>query len=209
MAKSEQIGVLFVRCGSTEWDDAGRLQGETDLPLSESGRSAFAASLDGMLDQPGAFPIGLVLHGPDEASAQTAEILAARTDARARRIDGFREMDLGLWEGLRNEELQDRYPSAHRQWMEDPTSVTPPDGDNLADAEARLMTALAKALERPGRQGVAIVLRPLSFALMQCWLDGEPPSHLMRIAEESPGSVRTVLTRERLRAALESLRANA
>jgi len=209
MAKQDQIGVLFVRSGSTEWDDAGRLQGETDLPLSESGRGVFAAGLDAVLEQSEPFPIGVALHAPDEASAESAAMLAMRAGVRAKRIDGLAEIDLGLWEGLRCEELEERYPTAYGQWVEDPTSVTPPDGPTLVEVEARLLATLIKALDRPGRQGVAVVLRPLSYALMLCWLDGEAPRHLAQMSEESPACVWATVSRERLRAALEALRANA
>lgn len=50
MTKPGTVTLTLVRSGATEWDDAGRLQGATDLPMSESGREALLATLDSSLN---------------------------------------------------------------------------------------------------------------------------------------------------------------
>jgi len=49
MAKKDQIDLLLVRSGRTEWEEAGRLQGQADLPLSEAGREVVLANLRHLL----------------------------------------------------------------------------------------------------------------------------------------------------------------
>jgi broad specificity phosphatase PhoE len=160
------LNLVLVRSGRTEWDLAGRLAGHSDHPLSDSGREELLAAIDAA-ELP---PIGLVLHGPDEASASTATILAAKTGApRTRGLAGLTEVDLGLWCGLGAGVLEDRYCSAFRQWRDDPSAVSVPEGEPIGDAESRVAKAVAGAVERvkPNGHAVAIVLRPVVFQLLR------------------------------------------
>lgn len=197
------IELVLVRSGATDWDDGGRLQGDTDLPLSEPGREALNAALDlGLVDA--ASGAAVVLHGPDEASRQTAHEAAIRLSARTREVAGLRDVNLGLWAGLRDAELAERQPSLHRQWRDDPASVTPPEGENLADAEDRALAALAKALSRTTRGPVVVVLRPMLHALLRSWLRQEPMSRLWEVADGAPAIERLQVDRDSLTTARAS-----
>lgn len=195
MGKQPATEVLLIRSGETDWDDAERLQGETDLPMSEAGRAAMTALSGTLADE----PIETVYCGPDEASVATARAIASHTGARVRRLASLGEMRLGLWEGLREAELLERYPKAYQQWREDPTAVTPPEGDTLANVSDRIITAASKALERAGKGGrVAFVLRPLAMGILAGWLRGRGLSELWKTRE----SLEPI---ERLRVAVDDL----
>ncbi len=201
MTKAGNLTLTLVRSGATEWDDAGRLQGSTDLPMSESGREALVASLDTSLNGQ-AKALTLILHAPDEASRQTAQAIVERGGARRREVEDLQDMDLGLWAGLRESELIERHPTLLRAWREDPGSLTPPDGENLVDAEERIITALSRAVSKAGKGPVAIVLRPLAFAIVRCWLQERPLAELWRVTEDAP----TIETLEVDRSRLDSVR---
>lgn len=170
------LNLMLVRSGRTEWDLAARLAGLSDHPLSESGREELLAALDAT-----ALPrVGVVLHGPDEASSATAAIVAEKAGARTREIGALKEADLGLWCGLGAGDLEERYCSAFRQWREDPSAVNVPEGEPAAEAEARVAKAVVGALERvkPGGRSVAIVLRPVAFQLLRRRLLARPLSEV-------------------------------
>ena len=59
-------------------------------------------------------------------------------------IPDLGEMALGLWEGLRNEELENRYCSAGRLFLDDPTGVHAPEGDEFQEYASRVQTAMAR-----------------------------------------------------------------
>ncbi|RMD62226.1 MAG: histidine phosphatase family protein [Planctomycetota bacterium] len=180
MAKSPAIEVLLIRSGETDWDDAERLQGETDLPMSESGREAMAALTRSLAEQ----PLETIYCGPDEASLETARLLAEQTGARVRKIPDLAEMRLGLWEGLREAELLERYPKAYQQWREDPTSVTPPEGDTLLAVAERTLAAAEKALERSQRGAVAFVLRPIVRSVLAAALQQRSLASIWKLREQ-------------------------
>ncbi|MBL0921180.1 MAG: histidine phosphatase family protein [Phycisphaerales bacterium] len=208
MSKPGTLTLTLVRSGATEWDDAGRLQGSTDLPMSESGREALAACLEHSLNGQ-AKALTLVLHACDEASVQTAQAIVDRGGARRREAPGLCDMDIGLWAGLREAELFERHPTLFRTWREDPGSITPPDGENLIDAEERILGALSRSLSKVSRGPVAVVLRPFARAVVRCRLQDRPLAELWKAADEAQPIETFEVPRSRLEPVRTGLRAGA
>lgn len=198
MAKREQFDVLLVRSGATAWEEASRIQGHTDLPLSPAGETRTGESLAGV----DCAKLTLILHSPDEASARTAELVRARCaeGARTKAVSGLKEMDLGLWEGMLEDEARDRFAKAFAQWRSDPTAVTPPDGESLAEFEARLLPALRKALDKGASERVGVVVRNLAFGVLRCRLTDEPLSKLWTALAGAPTAEWLACDRSRLEA---------
>ena len=80
--------VWLIRHGRTEWNDTGRYQGQTDLPLSNEGAAELARA---------DFSPKTVYVTPLKRTQETARILFP--DARQIVIDDLREMDFGAFEG--------------------------------------------------------------------------------------------------------------
>jgi len=205
MAKTGEIDLLLVRSGRTEWDDGGRVQGVTDLPMSESGRSALRASLEDVLH--GRFTLSTVYCAPDEASRESARMLAEAAGAKVRVMNELGAMNLGLWEGMLETALEERYPTAWKQWQEDPESVNPPEGETFLEMEVRLLEAMSRIVEKAGSRRVAVVLRPIEFGLACCRLADKPASELCRELEDGPDVRPFVVNRAGLRELAEALRA--
>lgn len=206
MGKQTGTRIVLVRCGRTEWDDAGRLQGITDLPLSESGRTSLSATLAGAFGDEGWPELAAVYSGMDEASRQTAELLTARTNARQKPQPEFSGMSLGVWEGLLDEELMERFPTCYRHWREDPAAVHPPEGDTFAEATARLIEAIERAASKSRGKPIAIVLRPIEFGLARCLLSGRKTNELWAMIEDGPEVESVTLDPAALRERLEELK---
>ena len=170
MATPAEIDLLLVRCSRTEWDEAHRLGGDCDLPACK----AWGEEITQALHDHDLATVTAVITSPDEASRQTADHIGRLADKKVRTVDDLAEVDLGLWEGQRYSELQDRFPGAFKQWQEDPTSVVPPQGEPMSEAEARLLTALARTLEKLNGKGkhVAVVVRPIAFHVLRNRLQG-------------------------------------
>ncbi len=175
MAKSDQLTFVLVPAGSTAWEEAGRVTGGADLPLCPEGRAQASKAADELA----ARSISLVLHAADDASVETAKLIASATGSgcKTRTVEALAEMSLGLWEGLAAEEFAEKFPTASKQWQEDPASVVPPEGETLSAADERIIASLARALEKTKTGGaVAVVLRPVALGLVRCWLRGLPVS---------------------------------
>jgi broad specificity phosphatase PhoE len=200
MAKSEEIRVLLIRTGQTEWDQAGRLCGATDVPLSEPGKKAAA---DQAADVAGEH-LSTVFCAPDEASMATASEVAKATGAKIKPVEGLSEVNLGLWEGLLESELEDKCPRLYRQWIEDPASVQVPQGECIEDARERIVENLTRALARSRNGAVGVVLRPVAHALVGCEFAGTPSKNVWSMMKAGPASQwrtipRITLTRSKAR----------
>lgn len=185
MAKTRQLRLLVIRSGHTEWDQAGRLGGCADLPLSDQGRAEVLRALAAQA----AGPVTHAFTSDDEASAETCALVVANTGVGIKRIDDLREVSLGLWEGSLAADLEDRCPTAFRRWSEDPISATPPEGEPLEDAAERLWRQVGRLVDRSRSPDavIAVVVRPLAWGVLECLLTGRSLSELWSVVRGSPG----------------------
>ena len=73
---------------------------------------------------------------------ETAQAIEALTGLRPEPTPGLREIYLGEWEGLRTEELAQRFPDAWARWTDDPDWDLVAGGEGAALFETRTATAL-------------------------------------------------------------------
>jgi probable phosphoglycerate mutase len=137
MARPPSLLVL-VRHGETEWNLAGRWQGQTDVPLNAAGRDQareLAARLRGE---------GLVAVASSDLrrARETAELVAAELRLRVHAPDPrLREQSFGAFEGLTGRECEERFPEAWGAYAAD-ARATPPGGETAAEVLARVVPAL-------------------------------------------------------------------
>lgn len=91
--------IAFLRHGPTAWNEAGRIQGHTDIPLSEAGLAKMAG-----LRLP--FTVPRIYSSPLLRARQTAEALGLNN---LMLDDRLREQHWGDWEGLSRDEILARH----------------------------------------------------------------------------------------------------
>jgi len=99
------LDVLILRHGQSEWNAAGRWQGQADPPLSDLGiaQAREAAGVVGAFD-------ALVASDLDRA-VTTARIIADATGlGPVVTDDGLRERDVGEWQSLTRDQIELRWP---------------------------------------------------------------------------------------------------
>jgi len=176
--------LLLIPSGLTDWHEQQRIAGDTDLPLSEEG--VRQAEGHGPLVAP--FNPTAVYSGPGESAKQAAGVIAKNLGLRARSIAALKEVGLGHWQGLTQEEFEDRFERVAKAWENDPLAVTPPEGESLGAAEKRLCDALLKLVKSRPDETIVVVLGPLACAAVRCrfaaegyerfWeFVGEPAAH--------------------------------
>ena len=108
--------LLLVRHGETDWNAAGRLQGHTDRPLNDYGRSQAEALAETLA----ADEIDAVYSSDLARARETADIVAARLGLPVAVHADLREKNWGNWEGLtpaerERVELVGETTAAHRE----------------------------------------------------------------------------------------------
>ena len=128
------LRVCLIRHGSTVWNEEGRIQGRTDIPLSDAGRVQVAAWRlpDGFTDAP-------CWSSPLRRARETAALLGfpdAATDWR------LAEMRWGSFEGRRLAELRDELGDDLADSERRGLDFRPPDGETPREVAARLASFL-------------------------------------------------------------------
>jgi broad specificity phosphatase PhoE len=145
--------LLLVRHGQSTWNQDRRIQGQLDPPLSDVGRRQ-------------AEQLGQRLAGREFAgfyssdlkrAAETAQLVSEALNIAPKPMPELREIYLGQWEGLRTEDLADRFPEAWASWAEEPNWDLVPGGEGSVAFEARVGQAL-DALFRRHPQGDVLVV---------------------------------------------------
>lgn len=133
-----RVAFLYLRHGETDWNEAGRAQGRSDIPLNARGRAqaeAAARVLEGA-------PLDAIVASPLARAAETARIVAGLRGLPVTFADGLREVSFGEREGERMGDWYERWLAGDE---------TPAGAESFAELTARAAGTLAELLV-PGRR---------------------------------------------------------
>lgn len=126
--------ISFLRHGRTEANDNAVYIGKTDLPLSENGRRELEEKYAKYK-----YPkVQKVYSSPLCRAYQSAEILFP--DSEIALVDGLREMDFGIFEGLSVDQCVEL--DTYKEWLKGGLDNPPPNGESARDMIIRCCTAL-------------------------------------------------------------------
>jgi broad specificity phosphatase PhoE len=177
--------VALIPCGVTGWRQKGRLLGRVELEPAPDAQAQFSA----WGEQLRSANLGRIFHAPDRLSTATAQYIARELNIPAKALGALVEVDLGLWAGLTEEELKKRYAKAHRQLVDSPLNVSPPDGEDFSKAADRLRACLKKRVKPNGKGAIGLVMRPLSFAMARYVLGGGQSARIWETSQSDVGPV--------------------
>src|SRR3954470_15103301 len=165
---------LLIRSGTTLYDEQNRVQGILDVPLSERGRAEAARLAESLPAACDGAPLCALYCGPGESVVRTAEAVGRALGLRPKRIDHLRNLDQGLWQGLQFDEIKRRNVKVFRQWLDDPVTVCPPQGETIASAQERIKQALRPLIRRHHDEAIGIVAGEPIAQLIACYLRRDP-----------------------------------
>ena len=101
------VNLLVVRHAASVWNLEGRWQGQADPPLAEQGAAQARLAAASLGD------VSCIVSSDLRRASSTAEIIAEALGAGPVTIDaGWRERDVGRWQGLTTAEIESQYPGA-------------------------------------------------------------------------------------------------
>ena len=145
--------IYLVRHAETDWNKEKRYQGGKDIPLSNSGIEQ-ARQLARRLSR---VKFDLVYSSPLRRARQTAELLIRGSSPPIILEPAFREINHGLWEGLRVEEIAERFSQEFRLWKEKPHLVKMPQGESLHDLRRRVLPRFLELVDQAQEERILIV----------------------------------------------------
>src|SRR5436190_12423208 len=161
--------VIIIQAGPTPWDEESRISGSHSFPLTDEGKQQIAAVVDSLPAEIAA------VYRPDESEAcdEVAQLVAKAFKLKPKLEEDLRAVHLGLWEGLRHEELRRRFETSFPQWEKDPPTIMPPDGESSEQAMTRIAAALKKILRRNRGKTIVLAMRPMAMQIAAGILRGE------------------------------------
>lgn len=160
----------LVRHGQTDWNSEKRYQGQTDIPLNDTGL-AQAFELGKQL---AGIRFNAVYSSDLQRARQTAIILAGHLGSPHYEDARLREAHFGNWEGECYPEIRERYPEIWVRRKLDPNEPVAPGGETLPQVVERMSRVADDIVTSfPGGR-VLVVAHGLSLAVLLCKQQGKP-----------------------------------
>lgn len=145
--------IVYIRHGETEWNLSGKYQGQTDVALSPRGTQ--------QAEQLAAhFPVKNIeaVYTSDLSRARrTAEIIAAPFGLAPVPKKELRELNFGAWEGLRYDEITERWPAIMEDFFRHPDRMEIPAGETFAAVQQRATACIEALCEKHKDAAIAVV----------------------------------------------------
>ena len=167
------MGKLFiVRHGETVWNSEGRIQGHTDVQLSERGLEQ-AGLLGRRLEQvhfDAAYASDLL------RASQTASVILNGREPPIIPTPELREYHKGAFEGMTEPELRDKFPGEYPGYVSKDLDYAPEGGESTRQVSARMTEVIDGIKERHLDDTVLVVghggsLRAAMMALLGMPMD--------------------------------------
>lgn len=173
---------VLIPWAETKWSVGGRIVSRTPLPLTNAGRersTLWGTSLASL-------GVQVLYSSGEQAAKETTRILTEKCGARHKTLSALAEVDAGLWTGLTYDELKRRDAKIFKRWYDDPASVCPPEGEDLAGASERLGESLAEVIRKQRDRTVGVVLGPTAFAVVRCRIEEVELAKMRSLMHDQP-----------------------
>jgi len=166
------VKLFLIRHGQTESNAEGRYQGSRDTELTETGlRQAYLAKkyLSNVR-------LDAIYSSPMKRATDTARIIAEDTQLELKIRDNLKELNFGKWEGLKFEEINERYKKDYQAWLNDPYKNPPTQGESFGKLQERAGDEIKKIVsENKDGSNVAVITHGgVILALLVDWLQIPP-----------------------------------
>jgi alpha-ribazole phosphatase len=129
-------------------------------------------------------PLAAIYASPLRRATESASIIASLHACGVEQNAGLREINFGDFEGLTYDEIAARHPELYRQWMDTPTEIQFPNGENFSEMRARVLCAFESIRRSREGQTIAIVTHSGVIRIVISWALQMPNDCIFRIAQD-------------------------
>lgn len=148
--------IVAVRHGETAWNREGRMQGWAPTPLTDRGHDQAAALGESLANE---YEVDRIVSSDLHRTAQTTERILEHVDAPVSNDAGWRERDIGVYQGLHFEEYFERFPRFDMNVNGiDAASECPESGESLVAVRTRVVDAWERLVAEAGPEEAVLVV---------------------------------------------------
>ena len=143
--------LILIRHGVTQWNKQKRYCGCRDVGLSRHGKIQSMK----LRNRFNGFEFDKIYCSDRKRALQTRAILFGKSDFI--KVKGLREIDFGVFEGLRHDEILEKYPKLYKDWLADPYKGRIPEAEPMGVFKKRVHGAIRKILQANRGKTIAVV----------------------------------------------------
>ncbi len=136
--------IYIVRHGQTVWNAEGRIQGHSDVSLSEKGRRQAQAMAQRLSD----VSFHAAYCSDLSRATETGQIILEGRDVPLQPTSELREYSKGVFEGMTELEYQAKYPELYQASLVNDLDLAPPGGETIRQASARMSAFIIGVRQR-------------------------------------------------------------
>ena len=110
-----------------------------------------------------------IYSSPIQRAVQTAQIISKRTGMDFQVEAAFREMELGPWEGLSEDEIAKTFPEEWKTWNSRPDKLRLPGRETLEQLLGRVMGGIRSIYQNAGDGKTVIVTHVAVIRVLLLW----------------------------------------
>ncbi len=158
--------IYLTRHGETEWNRQRRFQGSKNSELTEKG--ILGAELLALRIED--VELDCIISSPLKRAYHTAQIVKGNKSIDILKNEGFMEINLGDFEGMRWDEIEEAHGDVLSKIKEDPVHNRYPNGENLSEFYGRVEKALKDTIESFRNKKVLIVAHGGTIKCMESYI---------------------------------------
>lgn len=137
------VKLFLIRHGQTHWNLEGRYQGDKDIALTERGIRQAELTAQYLKN----VNFSNIYSSPLKRTMVTAQKIAQDRNLEIIVREDLKEINFGKWEGLKFDQINERFNSDYQQWLDDPFSNPPTGGENFAQLIKRTAGQMNRIVE--------------------------------------------------------------
>ena len=160
--------LYLIRHGETDYNNALRFQGQTDIPLNQKGIQQ-AEKVAGFLKD---VPLQAIYTSSLKRARTTAEIIGRAKGLEPQATDALREMSFGIWENMNSKDIQKKYAKEWKDFFASPAKIKIPEGESMSEVQQRAYPEVQRILDQYPEGDVAFVAHGGIIRVLICTMLG-------------------------------------
>jgi alpha-ribazole phosphatase len=154
--------LILIRHGETDYNLQNRYCGFSNPSLNKNGIWQSRKLADRFSN----IKVEKIYSSDLKRAIETAKIIFKKNSIE--QLPGFREMNFGIFEGLKYDEIVKKYPSLYKDWIDNPIRIKLPNGEALEDLVERVRKRLTFLLSQHKDGEIALVTHGGPIRVILC-----------------------------------------
>lgn len=182
------IKLYLVRHGETEGISMGRMESRKDSPLTNMGIQQLKSLKQRLQNE----EINYIYTSPSGRALKTAEVINEAHQLAIIQDKHLYEMDIGEWDGLTQQEIQNKDSCNFEQFLHSPMSYKPKNKENFYDVMNRVEAFISYVISKHDNQNILIISHTAVLSLMRCFFKNQNIEHVWDKPKFQNGSLSLV-----------------